>query len=81
MHSCLNGWCFSYIPLSLCGLYEVDSGRNRRKLIRVESKIGLSRQMLTLGGKMWLALLSTSEEATWPNQMTTVLGHTPNLES
>lgn len=80
MHSCLNGWCFNYIPLSLCGLYEVDSDRDRRKLIRVESEKGLSKQTLTLAGKMWLALPRTGEEAAWSSQMTKVLGHTPNLE-
>lgn len=80
MHSCLNGWCFNHIPFSLCGLYEVDSGRSRRKLIRVESEIGLSEQMLTLGGKMWLALPRTGEEAAWSSRMTTALGHTPDLE-
>lgn len=81
MHSCLNGWCFNYISLSLCGLYEVDSGRNRRKLIRVGSKMGLSKHMLTLRGKMWLALPRTGKEAAWSNLMTKVLGHTPNFES
>lgn len=81
MHSCLGGWHFNCILLSLCSLYEVGSGRNRRKLIRVEIKMGLSKQMLTLGGKMWLALPRTGEEAAWSNRMTEVPGHTPNFES
>lgn len=81
MHHCLNSWHFNCIQLFLRSVYEVDCGRSRITLIRIESYIGLSEVDIGPPGCAVVATFGTDREAVRANERIEFLRQTPKVES